>query len=46
MYLFAQVAEKAGHGQPFLWNNPNWGWLFAGIIVGFLTHAIIHRAKG
>jgi hypothetical protein len=46
MIVFAQAAERVGHGQPFYWNNPNWGWLFLGMIIGVLIHAAITRAKG
>ena len=41
LYLWAE-----GHGQPFFWNNPNWGWFFLGVILGFLAHSTIHRMKG
>lgn len=34
------------HPTYFVWTDPNWGWFFLGIIVGFLVHCCIARWKG
>ena len=30
----------------FQWSDPNWGWLFLGMVVGLLVHAALSRIKG